>query len=141
MYGGDDPDNRRDMPSWAWDAEARAGTHSGALPDSQQTFQLVQRLASLRPLLRNDDYRELWRPNGGADVFAFQRGNVVVVLNGGDWTSGRLSIPIKLADGTIVDEKLQDGPALTVTGGRLDVELALCARALPFRCRRPTLRL
>ena len=29
MLGGADPDNRRDMPSWAFNAATRAGTHRG----------------------------------------------------------------------------------------------------------------
>ncbi len=126
MYGGNDPDNRRDLPDWTWTAEGRAGTHSGvALPNSQLTFSFVQKLIALRPKLRSDDYRELWRPNGGADVYAFARGNVIVILNGGDWSSGVISLSAPLPDGTILDEQLASGApsTLTVTGGRLAFEL------------------
>jgi glycosidase len=122
LYGGDDPQNRLDMPEWAW--SSRSGAHDGAVPDAQQTFALVQNLASLRPLLRHDDYRELWRPNGGADVFAFQRRDLIIALNGGDWTSGRLRMAVPLADGTVLDEVLRGGAPLTVSGGRVTVELA-----------------
>jgi hypothetical protein len=34
-----------------------------------------------------------------------------------------MSIPVKIADGTVLDEKLQDGPSLTVQNGRLSVEV------------------
>jgi alpha-amylase len=126
MYGGDDPDNRRDIPDWAWSSDGRSGTHAGvALPNSQLTFALVQKLAALRPLFRADDYRELWRPNGGADVYAFERGDVITILNGGDWPSGHISMSAPFADGTIFDEKSAQGApsTLTVSGGHIAFEM------------------
>ncbi|WP_027460997.1 alpha-amylase family glycosyl hydrolase [Deinococcus murrayi] len=77
MYGGADPDNRRDMPSWAWTSSGRSGTYSGFLPNPGLTYNLVQKLAGVRrnnPGLWKGSYAELWRPNGGTNVFAFYRG-------------------------------------------------------------------
>ncbi|AFZ66862.1 alpha-amylase family glycosyl hydrolase [Deinococcus peraridilitoris] len=77
MYGGNDPDNRRDMPSWAWTSSGRSGTYSGFLPNPGLTYNLVQKLAGVRtnnPGLWKGYYAEMWRPNGGSNLFAFYRG-------------------------------------------------------------------
>jgi glycosidase len=147
LYGGDDPDNRRDLPAWAWDASSRAGTHPGvALPGADTLFSYVQALIALRrsaPALHTGGYTELWRQNGAANanVWAFFRGTgdsrAIVVINAGTASSGTLSIPIAgnsalppadraaLADGTVLRDGLGYGapPSVTLSGGTLSVDM------------------
>jgi glycosidase len=141
LYGGPDPDNRRDMPSWAWDAAMRPGAHgTDSLPDPQLTFALVQTLIAARakhPALSAGAYAEMWRQGGlAANVFAFARrdaasGDVVVAaFNAGAADSGALHIsahPAGLADGTMLDDLLGGAggaPAtLSVTGGGFTLDL------------------
>lgn len=145
LYYGDElgltgswPDNRRDMPAWAWTADDRAGDHPEALPDSGGTYDHVERLIDVRasnPALWRGRYSELWRQNGGDPVFAFFRADgdnrIVVVFNNGDAPtqvsfrvvdSAALSDADKAAmpEGTELDELLGAGaPAtLVVEGGR-----------------------
>ncbi|WP_045233750.1 alpha-amylase family glycosyl hydrolase [Deinococcus pimensis] len=146
MYGGGDPDNRRDMPSWAWTSAGRAGTYSGFLPNPGLTYDLVTRLASVRTnnaALWKGSYAEMWRPNGGTNVFAFYRGytdsttasRVVVVFNN---NPGSASVTLDigantgissadrsyLASRTFDDQAAQGAPAtVTSSGGRLTVNL------------------
>ena len=85
------PDNRRDMPSWAFDARARPGRRDGYLGDPADNFGLTRALLAARrahPALRVGDYVELWRPGGsGVPLFAFARGagesRVIVTLSTG----------------------------------------------------------
>jgi alpha-amylase len=138
LYGGNDPDNRRDLPSWATDPTARAGSHPGeAVPGSDQIFARVSKLAALRtktPAFIDGAYRELWRQNGprNPNVFAFARGTGpsarIVVMGNGAAPSGTMHIPVPasvLPDGTALVDDLGDGaPAtLTLTAGELVVDL------------------
>ena len=53
MYGGGDPDNRRDLPAWAMDPAQRAEPHPGtAVAGSAQIYERVQKLSSLRRTVR-----------------------------------------------------------------------------------------
>ncbi|GBF08252.1 glycosidase [Deinococcus aerius] len=146
MYGGADPDNRRDMPSWAWTSTGRGGTYSGFLPNPGLTYNLVQKLAGIRtnnPALWKGSYAELWRPNGGTNVFAFYRGytdstaasRIVVVFNN-NAASASVSLNIgantgissadrsSLASRTFDDQAGQGAPAtVTSSGGSLTVSL------------------
>jgi glycosidase len=141
LYGGADPDNRRDLPTWAEDPAARAQAHAGvAVAGAAQVFARVQRLTALRravPALADGAYRELWRQNGAAhpNVLAFARGRGaglrIIVANNGAQASGALVIPVpEPADGTVLIDELGDGaPAQrTISGGAL--RLALPARAM-----------
>ena len=147
LYGGPDPDNRRDMPAWAWSAAGRNGAYqSQALPNPGRTFRLVQRLIQIRrsnPALYEGAYAELWRHNGdpSPNIYAFLRsaGNsrVLVVMNNGTLPSGRLEIPLQanadlseadraaLADGVQLSELLGEGapPSLRVENGAVAVNL------------------
>lgn len=109
LYGGADPDNRRDMPNWAWTAAQRANVSEAALAEvlanPQATFSYVQQLIQLRqtnPALHSGYYAELWRQNGdeNPNVYAFFRGlgdnRVIVVVNNDSEASGDLSIPIQI---------------------------------------------
>lgn len=111
LYYGDElgmtgtwPDNRRDMPAWAWTAAGRAGEHAETLPDPAGTFDLVQRLGEIRrttPALWRGSYVELWRQNAGPPTYVFFRGHgdsrVIVVLHNGDAPSGELAVRIATA--------------------------------------------
>jgi alpha-amylase len=141
MYGGKDPDNRRDMPPWAWTASGRSGinTASGFLPSPSRTFDHVARLAAIRKTnsaLYNGSYRELWRQNGtGPNVLAYYRGNssnqIIVGLNNGTLPSGLMQIGIgslpavdqnRLPDGQVLDDLLEGAPT-TITRRQWRVEL------------------
>ncbi|HEX2570754.1 MAG TPA: alpha-amylase family glycosyl hydrolase [Polyangia bacterium] len=112
LYYGDEvgalgayPQNRADMPAWAFAAGSRGGSHPGFLPGADATFQHTTRLVSLRrshPALFEGYYSELWRQNGGSNpnVYAFFRGSgkdrIVVVINNSLAASGRLAIPLQI---------------------------------------------
>lgn len=133
MYGGGDPDNRRDLPAWAEDAAARMQPHAGSALGG--IYARVQRLSLLRrtvPALADGEYRELWRQNGAANpnVLAFARGRgngvrIVVVNNGAQRAMVRIPVPADVPDGTSLVDELGDGaPAQTaVTGGKLAIDL------------------
>ena len=149
VYGGTDPDNRRDLPAWAGDEAARAGAHPGqAVAGADRLFQRVRKLAGLRtgtPALAGGAYRELWRQNGPANpnVFAFARGagqgaRIVVVSNGAA-PSGTMHIPIPadiVPDGSRLIDELDDGApaAPVITGGQLVVDLPPRAAAIYHTC-------
>lgn len=136
MYGGGDPDNRRDLPAWATDAAARGLPHPGqAVAGAGQVFARVQKLAALRkttPAFIDGAYRELWRQNGpqNPNVYAFARGAGadarIVVISNGAAPSGTMRIPVPPAifpDGTRLVDELGDGapPSTTLDQGRLVV--------------------
>lgn len=147
MYGGPDPDNRRDMPGWAWRAATRNGVYSGqALPNPGRTFRFVQKLIQLRrasPALYEGAYVELWRHNGdpNPNVYAFLRSwgdsRLLVVINNGTLPSGGIAIPLQanpdlseadrdaLSDGAQLADLLGEGapPSLRVRNGSVVVDL------------------
>lgn len=143
MYGGGDPDNRRDLPGWATDAAARAEPHAGvAVAGSSIVYARVQKLSSLRrnvPALADGEYHELWRQNGAQNpnVLAFSRGSGaglrIVVVGNGSRNTGTMSIPVHgVADGTRLVDDLGDGApaAVTVTAGKLVVDLPARSAAI-----------
>ena len=146
MYGGADPDNRRDMPDWAWTAEGRSQGSEGFLPDPQSTFSYVQKLIDIRlanPALYGGYYAEMWRQNGSQnpDVYAFFRGfdtnRIIVVMNNGSLPSGQLTIPIQanmaiepgdraaLGDQVVLEEILGAGapPSVMIKNTGLSIDL------------------
>ncbi len=150
LYAGDElgmmgayPENRRDLPAWAFDASDRAGGHAGYLGDPAATFALVRRLIALRgdhAALHEGYYAEAWRPNGGANIYAFYRAaagdRVLTVINGG---GGEAEVTMRFAanpgisaedraawpDGTVLRDLLDLGapPTLTVADGELRARL------------------
>ncbi|MBZ9752933.1 glycosidase [Deinococcus sp. HMF7604] len=146
MYGGSDPDNRRDMPTWAWTDSGRNAAQAnfvagGGTPKT--TYDLTKKLIGIRTAnaaLWKGNYAELWRPNGGQNVYAFYRGSganrfVVVVNTSGSSAAVNLDLAgnsgISAADksaltnGTVFNDLLAEGaPAsATVTAGKLPVTL------------------
>jgi glycosidase len=144
MLGGDDPDNRRDLPTWAFEATTRAGLHPGdSVGDGEASYAYTKQLISIRTAhtaLQRGSYAELWRQNGGpANVFAFFRGDgsdrVVVAINAG--ADAAVAIPIAtsdqlvasdkaaLADGTELMDLLGSGapPVVSIVGGALPLHL------------------
>ncbi len=125
MYGGPDPDNRRDLP---------------AVTGTEPMFQRIAKLAHLKrtvPAFADGAYKELWRQNGAANpnVFAFSRGTgpgerIVVVANGAAHSS--VTIPVHLPDGTQLTDELGDGaPAqVTVAGGAIALDLPAKSAAI-----------
>ena len=135
MYGGPDPDNRRDMPDWAWTKAGRTSGGSGFLSNPQETFSYVQKLIQIRksnPALHSGYYAEMHRQNGqpNLDVYAFFRGlgdnRIVVVINNSPLTSSLLNIPVQdnseiesvdrlaLADGSVLEDLLKIGAPSTI---------------------------
>ncbi|HEY3818132.1 MAG TPA: alpha-amylase family glycosyl hydrolase [Polyangiaceae bacterium] len=129
--------NRTDMPAWAFSAATRAGTHAGYAGDGQATWALVQSLIQLRAAdaaLWQGSYDERWRPNGGANVFAFTRTaptgtsrDLVVLSN--DAAAQTLTLPLGKAtpwpDGTVLTDALGAGAPATVTVATDSVTLSL----------------
>jgi alpha-amylase len=152
LYYGDElgmtgvfPENRRDMPAWAWDAQTRAGARPGYAGDPKVTFEFVSKLTNLRKTneaLQRGSYAELWRQNAQpTSVFAFHRalGNsrIAVVMHNSAGSSGNVEMSFatnpgiaaadKAAwpDGTVLEDLLDRGAprTITVTGGKLPVKL------------------
>ncbi len=150
LYYGDElgalgaaPDNRSDMPDWAWSAAGRAGAHAGYVGDPQSTFALTKSLIAIRAenaALSSGGYTEMWRPNGGAtNLYAFYRSwgasRILVVLHNDAGAPAPIAIPFVSAggiaqsdraawpEGTVLEDLLHAGaPAtLTVTGGKISI--------------------
>ncbi len=134
------PDNRRDMPAWAFDEAGRASDHDGYLRDPAGTFALTRSLIALRrseAALSHGGYAELWRPGAsGSNVYAFFRSSgdsrAIVAIHAGESTAS-LSMPLRgnpgigtrdkmaFTDGVALVERLGAYPGATarVQGGRL----------------------
>lgn len=151
LYYGDElgmlgnyPDNRRDMPAWAFDPATRAGAHDGYLGDPAQTFALTRSLIALRrqhAALHDGYYSELWRPNSGANLYAFYRAaagdRALVVIDNGTGDSGNIDLHFATnpgittadraawPDGTVLHDVLGLGAPATVTvsGGTIRVAM------------------
>ncbi len=145
VYGGNDPDNRKDMPSWAWTDAGRNSTQSGYLGSGnpKTTFDFVKKLIGVRkanPGLWKGGYAEMWRPNGGANVYAFYRGSgtnrFIVVMNNGTIPSGNIPLNIgantgipaadrtAMSNATFSDQAGYCAAAtITSSGGTLNVNL------------------
>jgi glycosidase len=150
LYGGKDPDNRRDMPSWAWTPEGRASAHAGeAAGAAQATYAFTQKLVGLRKAraaLADGSYVETWRQGGTAgNVLGFLRSTgsdrVVVVINEGAGattvsmriqTSGALPPEDRaaLADGKTLVDLLGEGAPSEVTLGRGVMALTMPGRTM-----------
>lgn len=126
MYGGADPDNRRDLP-------VTTPTTRG------EVFGHVAKLAKLRttvPALAEGEYRELWRQNGGANVYAFSRGTgndarIVVVNDGGTAVTTQIPVSTFPANTALVDELADGAPAATtLAGGKLAIALPARSAAI-----------
>ena len=139
LYGNPDPDNRHDMPAWAWSAQGRGQAAPGfAVGTPQNQYAFTQKLIQLHKAnapLMDGDYKEIWRPNGNTqlNLLAFLRrlGNdrILTVLNGNGTGTTTVTIPIAsddgLAEGTVLTEALGAGaPAsVTVVGGSITLSL------------------
>ena len=150
LYYGDElgmlgvfPDNRRDMPAWAFDPATRGGARAGYAGDPAATFALTRRLIALRrdhAALHRGGFVELWRQNGGsANVLAYFRSadddRAFVILNNGG--AAAMRVPFRTnggvrdadraawPDGTVLHEQLGLGAPATaaVTGGQIHVDL------------------
>ncbi len=151
MYGGADPDNRRDMPDWAWTADGRSTGADGFIPNPQATFSYVQRLIDIRlanPALYGGYYAELWRQNGSQnpDVYSFFRGfdtnRIVVVMNNGALPSGQMTIPIAtngaiepgdrsaFEDGMLLEDLLGEGAPSTIPVANGSISINLPAKSI-----------
>lgn len=146
QYGGADPDNRRDLPAWAFDAAGRSQRHAmEAVPRPGDVFTRMQRLIALRtttPALSDGEYSELWRQNGGnnANVFAYGRraGDsqvIVVINNGAQSVNVDMQAPSWASTTSTYEDVLNDGAsALTFAGRR--IRLTIPARSSAAYVRR-----
>ena len=134
LFGGNDPDNRRDMPAWAWTAAGRAtAMPPEALPNAQTVYAYMQKLVALRrthAALAAGDYGEMWRPNGSTtqNVLAFLRAGggeqLVFAGNGGDAPATvTLMMHGRIADGVVLEDLLGGAPDVTTAGDMLTVTL------------------
>jgi glycosidase len=144
LYQGDElgalgvaPNNRTDMPSWAWNASTRAGSHAGYVGDGQATWSLVQSLVKLRAAeeaLWHGSYDERWRQNGGPNVYAFLRSAVggtsrALVVLSNDGAPQTVTIPLgkttPWADGTTLSDALGLGAPSSATVAKDSVTITL----------------
>jgi glycosidase len=128
LYGAKDPDNRRDMPEWAFREGGRASPHPGeAAGRAETTFAYVRALARLRvshPELRDGRYTELWRPRGSAaNVFVFARGERIVVAINGGTEPASVTVPVRAA---ALDRLLGEG-----TATKIDVAAGKATLSIP----------
>jgi alpha-amylase len=141
LFGANDPDNRRDMPAWAWTAAGRAGAMPPeALPNAQRVYAYVQTLVALRrahAALAVGGYSELWRPNGSTteNVLAFLRDGggeqlVFVANNGAQPATVTLMMHGRIADGVTLSDLLGAASDVTTAGGALAVTLPAKTSAL-----------
>jgi glycosidase len=141
MRGGADPDDRRDMPAWAWSAASRRGAHPEAVGDGQAAFTRMQELIAIRkahPALQGGSYVELacktGERGGAANVLAFERrlgtDRVLVAINPGD--AATLVVPVEgSAEGpTRFVDRLGDGAPPRVVAEKGSLALALPARTM-----------
>ncbi|MBX3271653.1 MAG: hypothetical protein KF729_15410 [Sandaracinaceae bacterium] len=139
------PENRRDMPAWAWRAETRTGAHDGFLAEPERTHAWTRRLVALRralPALGHGDYVELWRPGGsGVELWAFLRAagasRALVTFNAGatalsgrrmrlrDNPNVRAEDAAAFPDDVVLVDRLgaASGGSARVEGGQLVVDL------------------
>ncbi len=141
LFGGNDPDNRRDMPSWAWTAAGRAtAMPPEALPNAQLMFAFVQKLVAIRrahAALAVGSYVELWRPNGATatNVLAFLRDGggeqLVFAANGGTQPATvTLALHGRIADGTTLADLLGNAANVTTANGAFTLTLPAKTAAL-----------
>ncbi|MFC6750341.1 CBM20 domain-containing protein [Deinococcus aquaticus] len=146
MYGANDPDNRRDMPAWAWTDTGRGAAQANFMAGGgtpKNTYDLTRKLTGIRKAnaaLWKGNYAELWRPNGGQNVYAFYRGsgtNRVVVVVNTSASAATVNLDLQgntgisaadrsaLSNGTVFNDLLAEGaPAsATVTAGKLPVTI------------------
>lgn len=144
LYGRGDPDNRRDMPEWAWTHVGRAQAHPReALPRSEVIFNHVQKLIRIRTGnsgLYQGYYAEVRRQHNGTSVYAFFRSDahnrIFTVINNGDLPSNTIVMPIAangaitrsdrdaLPDGTILEDILNERASVaTLSDGQFTVDL------------------
>jgi alpha-amylase len=151
LYYGDElgaigafPDNRRDMPAWAFDAATRAGARPGYAGDPGATFSLTRSLIALRrdhAALHRGSFVELWRQNGGAaNVLAYFRASgsdrALAIINNGTQRA-TMQLPFHTnpgitpddrtawPDATVLHDALGIGaPATaTITAGNIHIDL------------------
>jgi glycosidase len=151
LYYGDElgmlgayPENRRDLPAWAFDPATRAGARAGYLGDPAQTFAFTRTLIMLRnahPALWQGYFAELWRPNGGKNLYAYFRAaagdRVLVIIDNGTGPSGDIDLGFAThggiaaqdragwPDGTVLHDVLGTGAPATVTvaAGKIRVNM------------------
>jgi glycosidase len=145
MIGAKDPDNRRDMPSWAWTKQGREALHPGeAAGRAEDSYAYVKQLVALRsahPSLSDGSYTEIRRKGtGDANVWAFLRSRgadrLLVVLNNGDEPAQvSLGLRTNAALGESDRAALVDGASLVmvledVTGGGAPRRVPIAGGAL-----------
>ncbi|MEZ4239221.1 MAG: alpha-amylase family glycosyl hydrolase [Myxococcota bacterium] len=128
--GGGDPDNRRDLPGWAFDPASRVGAREGFLGDPAEVFDTVRDWIAVRrahPALSVGSYAEVWRQNGGVPVWVSLRSagddRVIVVVYAGTTPSGPFRV--HLQESHEIDDvdklALPDGVALVPVPARAGV--------------------
>jgi glycosidase len=135
MYGGADPDNRRFMPDWAFDAATRPGTRPGFVEAPDAVYDHIKRLLRIRrltPALQDGSYVELARQGApqNNNLWAYLRRDgdsaaVVVHNNGLFATAGAVSLSVgtAFADGTTLHDVLGHAGTFTVQNGSVSVAL------------------
>jgi glycosidase len=129
MVGGDDPDNRRDFPGGWRDDPRSAFADAGRTPDEQAVFSHLRRLLHLRAELSPLRRGSLANLALGEHSWAYARvangQGVVVLLNNGGAAAeiDAPAAPAGLAEGALLQDRLEAGPPLRVVNGRLRASL------------------
>ncbi len=135
-YGGY-PDNRLDMPGWAWNKDNRTGEHENHMKGAGKTFELTKKLIRIRKsesALTKGNYTELIREDNGKNpnVFGFYRefedNRVVVVINNSPEPTGEFTIDFSLTginnDFVCVDILNYGAPEkLEISSGKAEVNM------------------
>jgi glycosidase len=119
MQGGDDPDNRRDFPPKAFEADGRTAEQSAIVDHIRKLTRLRKELEPLRrgtmeQVLVEDDQYVFVRGEGASAV--------VVAFNRAD-SAADLVVPVPFRDGTELTERLHGNGIVTVGGGRAKLHL------------------
>jgi glycosidase len=129
MPGGDDPDNRRDFPGGWRDDPRSAFAAGGRSPDEQAVFAHLRRLLHLRAELSPLRRGSMANLALGEHSWAYARmasGQVVVVFLNNGGTTAEIDAPAPpaaLAEGALLEDRLEAAPPVRVVSGRLRVSL------------------
>jgi glycosidase len=119
MQGGDDPDNRRDFPVKAFDADGRTSEENAIV---EHVRKLTHLRAELEPLRRGSMQQVLVTEDQYAYVRSSAGATVVIAFNR-DTGDKDVEIPVSMADGTRLTERLHGADTTTVRGGRVTLRL------------------
>ena len=137
LPGGADPDNRRDFPGGFAGDPANAFEAAGRTAEQQAVWEHVRRLTRLRrelaALRRGTTVQLLATEQAYAFARVTESGEAAVVVFNNDTKPASLSVPLastRLAEGTLLEDRLGASAELRVAAGRVLVLLPARSAAL-----------